>query len=352
MVRVRTRARARVRVVSILSVFLLGGILGCGQGAFLPPRPTDLDTLPDQSKLQSSGTIALVLGSGDTLDQLQWSAITRKEVNRAKLAFTLSRPVVGDSPSAQAKLIRDAVEPGVAVLIVEPMDDPEVVKTLNEVRAQGLPIVLLGHSVPHSDPSRPFVLVSYAPTEPVYKKLAEAAVLNAKNQGLPADGTALVLSDEIYPVDDRGRVREILEALKKAGVAKVESFRIPRDPQKSRDAIEARVKDDPKVTILVGTEENALQAALQAKTALPVGRALSVVGCTSFDRTPDPALTAAAALVDLNVPDLAREATRLAIQLARGEQTPPESVIPVTFHTHAEYVTEPSRKSTSEAPKH
>jgi ABC-type sugar transport system substrate-binding protein len=336
--------RVRARAVSILSVALLGGVLGCGQGAFLPPRPTDLDTLPDQNKPQSPGTIALVLASGDTLDQLVWSGVARTEANRAKAAFTLSRPLIGDPPSAQAKVIRDAVEPGVVALIVEPMDDPEVVKALNEVRAKGLPIVLIDHPVPNSDPSRPFALVSYAPTEPIYKKLAEAAVLDAKNQELAADGTALVLSDEVFPVDERGRVREIIEALKKAGVAKVESFRIPRDPEKSRAAVEARVKSDPKITILVGTEDNSLQAALMTKGALPVGRALTVVGCTSFDRAPDPSLTTAAALVDLNVPDLAREATRLALKLARGEQTSAESVIPVNFHTHAEYAIAPVQK--------
>jgi ABC-type sugar transport system substrate-binding protein len=332
-----------VRWVWFPALLALALFAGCDSGSFVPPRRADLKALPDPTKTERLGRIAMVLAPGDTVDQLTFGLFGRREANRARMSFALTRPKPDDPPSRQAELIREAAASGALAVIVEPSDSPDVAAALEDVRSKGTPVVLIDRPILSRDPSAPFTIVALSPIQPPFQQLAEALRADARSLGLPDTGTALVLVDAgAGPEADRqGRAPALISALTKAGVPKVDALPIARETAKAEEALTARLKADPKVTIVVSPDESGVRLAAVVKEAIRPTRHISIGGCIWPEGKPDEGVFPAAALVNINTPELAREAVRTAMRLINREATPQEKLVPVSFLPWVAYHTTP-----------
>ena len=181
-----------------------------------------------------------------------WEQTARTESGRARVIFSVSRPEPNDPPARQAALIREAVGRGAAALLVDPVDDPEVVAALNEVRDKGTPVVLLDPRIHDRDPARPLPRVTFVPIDEPARTLVEAALDDLRKLKLPADGHALI----VVKIGAGPRATETAEgltrALTSAGFTGVEVVPVVDNFQDAARPLVERLTADPKVTTMLG----------------------------------------------------------------------------------------------------
>jgi len=295
---------------------------GCGGESFVPPPPPELDSLtaPDAAPTLA---VEMVLGAEPTTELSAWEQAARVEAGKAKVVFTLTRLAAGEPPARQAELIRAAAARGVSALMVDPADAPEVAAALNDVRAGGTPVVLLGRPVPSRDPAKPLALVTYVPSDGPARRLVGLAVAEARGNGMGPDGHALVLRNT-KAGRDAGEVADALAgALRAAGVAEVSSLPFDGDSDRAKAELIERLRADPKLAVVMASEATGLTAALNTHDELKASREFSLAGSTSFDRGSLIAQATCAGLLNRNTSLFGRQAFLHTLKLARGEPTPP-----------------------------
>jgi ABC-type sugar transport system substrate-binding protein len=308
-------------------------LAGCDGGSFVPPPPPELSSIPTTAgAVPPAKTIDMILVGAESPDRATWITAGRQEAGRVKAIFNVNRPMPGDPPAAQADLIRESVKRGASALIVEAADAPEVNEALNDVRAQGTPVLLIGRPVPSKDPSRPFPRVVRAPYDKVADGLVGAVMSDARSLGLKEPHALVTLNTGCGP-EAKTEAELIEAALKKAGVAQVEIVPFNGDPEIGRNALNARIESDPKAQIIIGQEDQGVSALLKIYEDTKAKHVLSLGGLMTVDQLSNPAgMTNCAGIVDRNVPSFAREAVRRAQALAQGDPVPDEVVVPLPFH--------------------
>lgn len=319
--------RASAVALSVLGLSILGG---CDSGSFVPPPTPGLESIGQTTAAPATLTLAMILDPRDTPERVTWVAAARQEAGLARAGLIVDRPKPGEPASAQAALIRKAAGPGGAsALIVEPMDDPAVSEALRDARAAGTPVVVLGRKLASRDPAAPFASVAHPPASETAGALVTALMADAKGSGASPGGHALIPLNTGSGPGTEEMAAALAEALKAAGVTKVESAPFKGDYEAAFKALSARLEADREVAFLLAPEDQGLAGALKAYDAVKASRPLGMVGLTTVDRTVNPSfLTNCAAIADRNVSSLSRQAVLLALRLARRESTAGDVVVP------------------------
>jgi|GEM_PF-5669590 len=300
-------------------------VSGCGESdSFMPPPPPELagPTVEPTVKV-----VEMVLPSDPTFEREALAQLVRVVASRGRSSFRLSIPEASAPAQRQAELIRNAADRGASVLIVEPMPDPAVTKALVEVRAKGVPAVVLGDVA--SEPDKPFPTVRAAPLLESAAKLVEAAAEDATAAKIPADRTAVVLSVRT-PQSDLKAYGEALEAAaRKAGLTVSELLTFDGKSEGAQKALRERLDSDPKLGIVLTVEDVGMAAALDVRDKLEGKRAFIVAGfARDLGQLADVASVQAAAVAARDLPAIAQEAYNAAIGLVDGETVPEQSVVP------------------------
>jgi ABC-type sugar transport system substrate-binding protein len=310
---------------------LLAALGGCDGGSFVPPPAPELNALPGLNPNPTALSVAMIFPPAPAPDHEVWEQAARLEAARAKVIFVVTRPSPGDPPARQAELIRDAAASKTSALLVDPADDPKVVEALNDARAGGTTVVLIGRRVPDRDPAKPLARATFVPIEEPARRLVGAMVKDVKADGLPADGLALIVTRAGAGAGDRETADALAAELKAAGFAGPEVVTIENDIAKGTQVLEDRIKADPKVTALLALGETEISAAINARKALKEAKRVVVVGgCLSINSTlTTEARAACAGVLDRSQPSLAAQAFRLAYRLAQGEAAPVVREVPI-----------------------
>ena len=317
---------------SLLGRFsLLITILAVSGCSFTPEPPPELNEIKDTLKIPTI-TVEMILAGDDIDDRLFWEQAARLEASNAKAVFSIARKTNAEPPAKMAELIRSAIKRGVTALVVEPVEGSEFVEAVNDARDQGVSVVLLDKVIPGRDPSKTYPAVIYTPFEEPAGKVVDALIKRAAADGLPADGTALVLVNPTYAPDTEYKVATLTKALEKAGVTKVERLEYNGKFEEVQKTLTAKLESDPKITLVIGHEENGITGAVNTRKTLKPKRKFEVAGTASVDRIlAAEVIDATPGIADRNVSNLARQALKVAVAMAKGEAVPPETLLPLPY---------------------
>lgn len=323
------------RSPACLILFGLLACFGCDPAAYEPPPSSaELPTaLPSSSDLEFTRATGIVLvlprEVSNDLDILEQTC--RAEAGLVRTPLSAWRPVVGDPPSRQADLVRQAAKGGASALIVVAEDPDSLAPALVEVRDKGVPIMLLGKPVPIEGKAIP--VIESPPYSESAKALVAAAVKEAKVFGFPAEGPAVIL---INAQTDRGtasRVAALEAALEEAGVALLDRVKFGEASGSptagdAQTVVEAMARSRPGIAIILADEDQGVSGAVAARDSLKDKGQYSVAGFARDPRTANlVSIHACAAVVNLNLVGTGRQAVRNAIRMIKGEPVAERTVV-------------------------
>ena len=316
---------------AVACLALVTTMLAAPSCSFTPEPPPELSAISDTQNIATI-TVELILAGDVVDDRLSWEQAARLEASNAKAIFTVARITNADPASKMAELIRDAMKRGISALVVEPVEGSEFVEAVNDARDQGVAVVVLDKAVPGRDPSKTYPTVIYTAFEEPARRLIEGVIKRAQADGLPSDGSALVLVSPKYGPDTESRVATLIKTLEKAGIAKVERLEFEGNFEVADKVLTAKLESDPKITLVICHEEQGISGAVASRQALKSKRKFEVAGTSSVDRVLSATvLSASSGIVDRNVPNLARQALKIAVGMAKGEKVPAETLLPLPY---------------------
>ncbi len=294
-------------------------VAGCGHDPFGPPsRPKPPASA---APAESAKAVFMVLSSVPEETVVLWSIWAQRELNDRHLVFRVVGPGPDDPGEKQTGLIRKALGDGASALIVVPGDDPGLPQALADARDGGVPVVLLGRSIPAPAGSKPFPVATYAPFDESAPRIVKTVLGDAKKAGLPADGPALLLVDKETDPTSAERVAALKAAAEAAGIKRVET--VPFDGSKdgaARRAVVEAIKSHPDAAVVLADDAPAMRGASQARTELAGKPAFFVAGY--IGHRPEPQGTSfpdESCYVDGKIEQLARLAARQVIARLDGE---------------------------------
>ena len=312
----------------------LGSLAGCGNEAFVPPPSPELSAIPDASAVKKSTSVVMIFPQGKNDDRDTFAQAARQEAGKARISLTVDQVTAEGGPSSQAGLIRSAASRGASVLLVEPVDLPEVADALNAVRERGTPVLLLQENVTGkgSGPVKPFKRLAFVPFADPARELVKAAIQDTKRSALPADGHVLLLGDNRNGPLAQALATAIRTALSEAGIKSVTDLTLEGVTEKDKPEVLSKINADPKVTIVLASDAQSLATALSCLDAIKTNRALTVGGCQSIDKQVNvAAIMGTVGILDRNIPTFGRQALHLAVKLAKGESIPDLTEVPLPF---------------------
>lgn len=301
-------------------------LAGCGE-SFLSPPPPELTALPETTRITPAKTIEFIIAGQRTPDRENWIPTAMQESGRVKAIVLVDRPEPNDPPAKQAELIRKAISRGVDAMVIEPMDDPEVVKALGEVHAKGIPLVLIGRKIamePSGESGQdtkpaPVGTIHFAPFEPAARTLARSIVKDARASGIPGDAHALIVVNKAFGDAANEQIALLTQAVQEAGFGPVLAVPFAGDYNNGRDALVAAMEADPKAQILLTHEDEGIAAILDAYAKVKEKRVLTLAGVMAIDRKENASVIAqCAAVIDRNGRTLIRQAIQMGLRLAEG----------------------------------
>jgi ABC-type sugar transport system substrate-binding protein len=290
--------------------------LGCDSVSFTPPRPPGLEKLSGPTS--NGWEFEMVLLGSDTPDRSSLGQIGRQGAGAARMSLRVTAPRPDDPPGRQAELIRRAAARGGSALIVESSSDPGVPEALEEVRARGIPIVVLGRPIPGAKASYPRVgPVDFAGSA---RALVAAVLEDARKANVPPDATAVIFRPERPDLFSDQTSAAVEKALKDAGVKQVDPLTFNGTPEDAQKVLDARLAVNPRVALIFTEEIDGLSKALDARERFKGKRPLIVAGYTQSLLTLDSqVLEQSAAIADRRVPRLGLLAFQSARSLAEGK---------------------------------
>lgn len=321
--------------VSAAAAVLCGvGLAGCDSGSFAPPPPPELAALPSARSLPPTTAVELIEAPGANVERDVWLQAARTEAGLIKSIFAVQEPppASGDAADWQAALVRSAPRRGIGAVLIEPVDSAAVVKALDEVRAQGTQVVLLGPAVASPDPARPFNRVTFSAADEPLTALVQAAKTAARASGMKENAHALIVISEIGPCARQVAARGE-SALKAAGFGRVEVLELPHESTDAEKVVTARIEADPEFTFVLAIGNISMSVVVAAHNTLKARRDFVIGGVLSYARIVDrfSMLIQTAGLIDTKLPEFGRAAIRTAAKLARGEPVEPVVTIPLAF---------------------
>lgn len=273
-------------------------------------------------------SIVLAIPTDGYLQSSVWSQVFRLEASRGDvIADVMSTPA-----GQQAEALREI--PGrnyAAALVVPDLEDAGVGAALEELRDQGVPIVLLNQTVVLK--GAPLPVVTEEPLDVSARKLVEAAVADARAEGFPAHGPATVLVNGPYDKSGRDRIAALHKALADAKIEVLPDTVFQGFVGEASEAINKLLSEHPDVAIILAEEDQGARAAGPIRAGVGEGKkrfALSAFA-VSKDLEKMSAQNLFSGLVQRALQKEASEAFRATLALARGEEIPDRTEVESPF---------------------
>lgn len=298
------------------SALLLAAVLGCDGFGSAPPGP------PPAAPVTETPKVALILPADGVSELEIWEATARREQVRTVTLTDIRKLSPGDPPEKQVELIRAAVADGCSALIVLAADPKVVAPVLEELRAEGLPIVLLDREVPLS--GDPLTRVTYASPRETARQLVDISVLRAREAGFPDEGPAMILTDAGGDSHTQARVKALREELQSRGIRVLPDATYFGIGAEATKALEMALPAAPHVAMVFAENDFALRAASTFRHRLDrTQRRFVLAGYSHARQTMDLVnYNVVAGIVDRNLNEIIHQAFDTALALARGETVP------------------------------
>jgi D-xylose transport system substrate-binding protein len=324
------------RCTASLLLGLIASVVGCAPATSGPAASASFDQPIAAPGAAKTTRIVLILPAESTEEHRVWEQVARTEAGLATAIFELRRPESGEPATRQGELVREAAGRGASALIVVAENAQAIAPALAEARDRGVPIVLLDRPV--DVPGRPLPLVTCPPFDASARALVKAAMEEAKAWQLSPQGPALILVNSRGDAHTEARVAALKAALEDAGVTQLDAvhfgFGVPRPlvSQVEKTVVDA-CEAHPELAMVLADDDLGITGAEIARESLGSKGRFALVGFTANPKNRDLVrVRACAALVDVNVVGIARQAVRTALQLIRGETVGDRIEVP--FQTH------------------
>jgi ABC-type sugar transport system substrate-binding protein len=280
--------------------------------------------------------VELILARPANLDRFYLEQFLRHDTGVKKCAFRVVSPKDTEpfSPGQLATEIRTAANRSTGVLILEPIDAPEVRKAVQDAVEAGLPVVLLDTPLPPSSSGKPYPLVTFKGFADAGKQLVQVVTDDAKLMRLPADGTTLVIENRDKDPYSRDRLESMTGALKAAGRA-YDLVSFQGEQKEASEVVMEYLESHPKVTVILADQDLGLAGAFNVreearKNATSIMFALG--GYSACDaRLAQTVKDQTQGLVDRNVEGYARKAFQIAMDLMDGKPAPERTELDLRF---------------------
>ena len=229
--------------------------------------------------------------------------------------------------------IESAVSRGVGLLVLEPLDVPEVRAALHEAESRGVAILLLDQPLPSRQSGKSLPTLSLTGFEARSKELVTAAFEDARQSGLPSDGTALLLQNRSVDSYSKQRKESITTALKASGRA-FEVLEFEGDRSRANAMLVDYLKAHPKVCVILTEEDYGLGAAIDLHRAQSEAGSprFVVAGYASYDLRIDPEVSRrCAGFAERSLADYAIKISELAGTAMGGKSLPERTTIDMAF---------------------
>jgi ABC-type sugar transport system substrate-binding protein len=328
---------------------------GCDSASFIPPPPeskTPADSgfaaardgagkaatsaVPAAGK-RAGGTVRiveLILDGPANSDRMYFEQVLRGDL--AKSRIPLRRPQTDPPESSSggdlAGAIRAAVGRGAAGLIVEPRDEPAVIRALLEAVDRGVAVLLLDRPVPARSGKTTIPHVEFVGFSDVGRQIV-AAVLEADRSLNPAKPGRLVLlhrrSDDPY----RDRCFESLLGPCKAAGKPMQTLEFEGDAETAVAALRKSLTADPTMDVLIADDAIGLAAGFKVHVeATESGRrGFLLAGYTSYDYRMITFVERIQAFGDRSVDSYAAKTSRAIRTLLEGKPVGDTVEVPVAF---------------------
>ncbi len=304
--------------------------VGCGS-SFVPPPPPELVAQSEKTLPPPAKRIELILLADENPERSLWLHLAPSEAGRAKVLLQVSRPKPGEPPARQASLIREAIARGVAALIVEPAEAPEIADALAEAQAKGVVVVLIDRTVPSR--GKPFTVVTHEPFSKSARSLVDAVLKDVKIEELSPRGPAILLVNDLADSHTAGRAAALKDALRDAGVTMLDPLTFDGGPANAWLKLIGALAVHPEVDIVLADEHQGLSAAgnVQADKSKikPIFAGYTMYGGEDLRLG---SLPGCAAVADRNIQMLVRKFLKAAVDLAEGKTIPERIEVPLIFH--------------------
>ncbi len=298
------------------SLMLAAAALGCDGVGSTPPGP------PRGVPVTVTPKVALILPAGG-LDELDvWEATARREQVRTKTLIDIRRLSPGDPPEKQAEFLRSAVDEGASAVIVMAAEPKAVVKVLEEIRAEGIPVLLLDRDVPLSGTPPP--RVTYASDRETARTLVDLSLARALSDGFTTKGPAIIFSHAQSDDSTRIRMKALREELESRGARVLPDVLYTGLMLEAQKTLQDVLVSAPHAAMVFAMDDMAVKATAVLRHGLDrTQRRFVMAGYTHEKRTMELVnYNLAAGLVDRKPSDIIHVAFDTALAMSRGETVP------------------------------
>jgi ABC-type sugar transport system substrate-binding protein len=303
-------------------------VLPACDDSFVPPPRSELSALREQ-KPPAVRTVEICLPDEPTTDREFLEQEFRTQAGLGHVFFQIKK--VSAKSAAQAEWVRGAKARGASALIVEPLGGEDLAQALEQVREEGIPVVLIGQPV--NAGAKPFTLVTHPSFTQPARELMQAATEDVKAAKLPDHGGAVILTNSFKDPQSEERLAELTAALKGANVPLLDTVTFHAGGDAAKKAAAEALKAHPQLNILLAEEDQGFIGASLAKDELKDSR--NVILCGTLASSKDlniSAVTQSAAYVDRNTKRVGRLAFKAALDLVEGKSVP--NPIMVDYEVH------------------
>lgn len=304
-----------------------------------PPPPPPPGARPDTGgggpgpNGSSSAVIGLVLPAAETIETSLIGTVASQEAGVQRVVLESRRPRPDAPASAQAQLVRDLARDGCGAIIVLVHEEAgDLAAAIDEVQKMGTRIVLLGGPLETQSRVHRVDTVDY---QKAAAALVAAMIADAKAGELATDPAPILLVREQAPDSHtQRRIAALTAALAEAGRDPVR-VTFEKTEADAANALEQALATHDKTTLVFAEGDFGVIGAegvrtvwgqkLQPDSVFPflVGGFLTAPQYLSMVKRGN-----IAAVIDWNLPGIAREAVRRALALARGQDVPERTELP------------------------
>jgi ABC-type sugar transport system substrate-binding protein len=312
---------------------------GCDTFTFSPPRPAELSESPPHvsAGVRTKGevstankTVEVILTPRIEMDAEVLKSAVRLQAGIDKVRTQVAVPPETAPASAQVELLRKAIERKPAAIVLETPAAPtaELIQAVADARKAGVLIVYFGRPPVGSDASasnagRPLVAIVSEPLKKSAASLVANAVRAAKNGKIATDTGAVILFDPTVDSLVQDRVEALRDALKAAGVKKVEELRFEKTINDAQKKLIAYLDAHPETTLVLGVDAGGLQAADQATGDLKEKHRYAIAGYTDNEVARNQVMMGEYAAVGVfGVDRLLRRGLNIAAESLKGGDVP------------------------------
>jgi ABC-type sugar transport system substrate-binding protein len=353
--------------------------IGCDSDSFVPPPPEELRAASgSMADVGTGGTarpamptpakaVEVILSRHNATDAEVLISAARTQGGHEKTRVKVATLGETESASRQAELVREAVSKHPLALVLEPADpsDPSLAAAVREARVAGIPVVLIGRELtgapgaesaqadtsggkvaasaspaqikgapgsPGAHPA-PIVLVTTSPFTITAKQLVASAIRNSKNSGLDPHQSAVLLLDTTSDMFVEDRLTAVRDALKAAGITKIQEIRFERDNTLAAKRLTEFLTANPNLVLIFSLDHQSFIANREVRTKLVETHPMISAGFAADEQL---AHTAAygefAALAEFVPTRLIRRAISTAVAVAQGKEFQRPIEVPIILH--------------------